>query len=152
MLEAAQAIATNLLGLARVRLELLGAELEQELTRFAAVVLAGLIAVGLAMLGIAFAAVAFLLALEAEHRLMAATFAGGLFLAAGGALAWRIRREVNLRPAAFTASIGQLERDCAALRGAVAQASARMRAASGSPRAPCACSVPWAAPGRPGRC
>jgi uncharacterized membrane protein YqjE len=114
LLQSAQGLLAGCVALARTRLELVGTELQEELTRLAIGLLGAVVVLLLAALGVAFAAAAALLAAGAEHRLLvAASLAGGFFLLAGAA-AWSLRRLAQPRPL-FEASRRELERDYEAL-------------------------------------
>lgn len=101
--------------LARTRLELLAAELEEEKARVVGMLAYGAAALLLLAVGIAFLAVFLTVLLWDSHRLLALGVFAALFLAAGAlalGLALRLaRRESGL----FAASLAELAQDRAAL-------------------------------------
>lgn len=103
----------SVLGLARTRLELLSAELQEALATHAFAVVGGCAALVLGGLGLAFAGIAVLLAVAPEQRLAAATLIALVFLAAGAAVALVVR--ARERPRVFDASLTELQRDREAL-------------------------------------
>jgi uncharacterized membrane protein YqjE len=115
LLGSAQSLLANLLALARTRLELFGAELQEELTRlfFAAIGMA--LVLLLAALGAAFGALALVMALGEEHRAVAAGLIGAGFVALALAAAWSMRRLTSGRPRLLAASLAELRRDQEAL-------------------------------------
>lgn len=116
LLQSAQGLLASLLGLAHTRLELLSNDLQEELARFVAAVLGGLIVVALAILGLGFGAAAIVISVGEEHRLAAAASLAAVFLALCLAIAWSLRRLVQARPRPLDASLTELERDYQALK------------------------------------
>ncbi len=99
------------LALLRVRLELAGVELQQELDRVLGVMACLLAAVLLLCFGATFGLLAITLALWETQRLAAMALGAVVFAVAGAALlllAWRCAQQ---RPAAFAASAAQLAQD-----------------------------------------
>lgn len=115
LLSSAQGLAASCVALARTRLELVGTELQEELTYLAVTLLGGLVAVLLAALGIAFASVALLVAVGEEHRVAVAGSLGVVFIFFSGVTGWSLRRLARARPPLFAASKKELERDYRAL-------------------------------------
>jgi uncharacterized membrane protein YqjE len=103
--------------LARTRLELLGAELQQELNGFLLKAVAAFAALLLAALGVAMAAVALLMAVSPADRVWVSAALALLMLGAAAFVGWRIRAVVPRKPLAFT--LAELERDREALRAAL---------------------------------
>ena len=104
----------SLLGLARTRLELLSAELQEALAGHALAMVGACAVLVLGALGLAFGGIALLLALVPEQRWAAATVLALVFLAAGAALALVLR--ARERPRLFDASLAELHSDREALR------------------------------------
>lgn len=103
----------TVLGLARVRLELLSTELQEALATHALAVVGACAALVLGGLGLAFAGIAVLLAIAPEQRLAAATLMALVFIAAGAAVALMVRARERSR--VFEASLDELQRDREAL-------------------------------------
>jgi uncharacterized membrane protein YqjE len=113
LFQSAQALLASVLGLARTRLELLGTELQETLARMVLLVICAVAAVLLCALALGFAAMALVMAAPPEQRIAVSAGLAFAFLAAAAVFAWRLRREAAARP--FAASLGELERDAAAL-------------------------------------
>ena len=101
----------NVAGLAHARLELVGAELQEELARLGVILIAAIIALFFAFLGIAFAAIAVVIAVGEPHRLAAAAAIGTFFLVLGALSAWWMRRIILAKPRLFDASLTELRKD-----------------------------------------
>ncbi len=118
-------LAGSLAGLAHARLGLLANEGREELARFAFLVLGGCAAIFLGMLALAVASAAVIIAAGETYRLpaasiLAAIVALGAFYALG-----RVRSALAVKPAAFGASLAELEAD----REALVQSSQESRSA-----------------------
>ncbi|MCM5569301.1 phage holin family protein [Burkholderiaceae bacterium FT117] len=104
-------ILASLLGTVRVRLELAGLELQDEIDHF---VRAIAIAIGAALLlsvGAAFGAIAVIVALWETHRVLALAAFAIVFCAAGGGLLWWLARLSGDRPPLFAETVAQFEQD-----------------------------------------
>ena len=108
-------LAGSMAGLAHARLGLLATEGREELARFAFIVLGGCAALFLAVLALAIGSAAVIIAAGEAHRLIAATLLAVLFGALACYAVLRVRRELSVKPAAFGASLAELEADRAAL-------------------------------------
>lgn len=115
MLNSVRTLLASVLGLAHARLELLGAELQQELSRLVALLVGSLAALFFVGLGIAFVAATVMIAAWDSHRLAAASSLAVVFLALGAALAWRVQSRLGAGARLFNASLRELEQDRAAL-------------------------------------
>jgi uncharacterized membrane protein YqjE len=116
LLDSAQTLLSGVLSLARVRLELFGTELQEELTRLFSALLCAVIVVLLGALAAVFAGLALIISLEAEYRALAAGIIALVFLALAAAAGWSMRRLTSAKPRAFDASLTELERDYEGLR------------------------------------
>jgi uncharacterized membrane protein YqjE len=116
LLDSAQTLLSGVLSLARIRLELFGTELQEELTRLFSALLCAVIVVLLGALAAVFAGLALIISLPGEYRATAAGIIALAFLAAAAAAAWGMRRLTGAKPRAFDASLTELERDYDALR------------------------------------
>jgi uncharacterized membrane protein YqjE len=116
LLQSAQTLLAGLISLGRIRFELFGTELREELARLAITLLGGLAVLVLAALGIAFGALALVLAVSEEHRLMTVCIIAAAFLAAALLLAWRLRRLAAIQPRAFDSTLTELARDYEAVK------------------------------------
>lgn len=109
-------LAETLLATARVRLELLSVEGQEEARRLGDILLYGALAVVLLALGLGFLAILLTVLLWDSHRLLALAVFSTLFLTLGGVaarLAWqRSRQDSRL----FASSIEELRRDEERLR------------------------------------
>ena len=102
-------------GLAHTRLALLGTELREESGRLAWLVIGASGAVALGALAVGAASVAIVLAAAPEYRAAAATLLALAFASGCILVVWRLRVAFATRPAAFEASLGELQADRAAL-------------------------------------
>jgi uncharacterized membrane protein YqjE len=110
-------LAASLVALARTRLELVGTELQEELARVVLALVYSFAALFFAALGIAFVGIAIMVAFWDSHRLEAAVILALLFLALGGLGAWGVRRLMFAKLRMFDASLTQLDKDYARLKG-----------------------------------
>lgn len=99
------------------RAELFTTELQEELTRLIGVVLWAIVAVFTAVIGATFLAVMTLLFVPADYRGWAALVIAVLFLAVGAVGLASIRKIVRAKPRPFDASLTELEKDRAKLKG-----------------------------------
>lgn len=125
LLDAAQHVATGAVTLARMRVELFGAELQAELRRAVNGALGMLAALLLAALGAVFAALALLIATPEQYQALVAALIALVLLGGALALAWRIRRTLGAGPQPFTVTLAELDRDRETLRAALAPLVAR---------------------------
>jgi uncharacterized membrane protein YqjE len=116
VIQSAQNLLAGLLALGRTRFELFSTELQEEIARQAAALLYAFVVLVLAALAALFGAIALLIAAGDDYRLAAAIAVAALFAAAAAAAAWRWRNFARARPAAFHASLAQLERDYDAVK------------------------------------
>jgi len=116
LLESARTLLAGVVELGRVRVELVGTELREELARLATTVLGGLVVLILAALGLGFAAIAVVLAVGEEHRLLAVASIAALFLMLALALAGLLARFAGARARPFDATLTELERDYKAIK------------------------------------
>ncbi len=116
LLDSAQTLLAGVLSLARTRLELFGAELQEQLTRLFFAWLCAVTVLLLSALAMAFAGLALIIFIGEEHRALAAGVIALAFLALAAAAAWVMRRLTQGVPRAFDASLTELERDYQALR------------------------------------
>jgi uncharacterized membrane protein YqjE len=115
VLDSVRTLLASALGIAHARLELVGAELQQELSRLVALLVGSLAALFFAGLGVAFVAATVMIAAWDSHRLAAAISLAIVFLAAGAALGWRVQSRLGASTRMFDASLRELEQDRAAL-------------------------------------
>jgi uncharacterized membrane protein YqjE len=111
MLDSVRALLASAVALLHGRLELAGEELRREMARLLVFLFGGLAALFLLGLGIAFGAVTVMIAAREEYRLPAAAALSGLFLAAGGLIAYRLQRALAGAPRMLDATLSQLEKD-----------------------------------------
>lgn len=108
-------LASGLLELAQVRLELAGVEAREEAARWGELLLYGALAVLMLSLGLGFLAVFLTVLLWDSHRLVALAVFATLFLTLGGVAFVAARARLQRPAAVFAASIEELERDRAVL-------------------------------------
>ena len=111
-----RALAASLVALAHTRLELLGAELQEEVARVVLSLLYSFTALLFAALGIAFVGIAIIMAVEESQRVEAAAILALIFLVLGGTVAWAVRRLVFAKLRVFDASLLELDKDYAELK------------------------------------
>lgn len=116
LLGALRAIGATLGETARVRGALLGVELREELERRRQQLVLAMLAV--ALLHMAFLLLSLFIAVVFwdTHRVAAVGIMATLYLAFGAAALIRLRLAVAASPAPFAATLGELDRDLAALR------------------------------------
>ena len=99
------------------RAELFTTELQEELGRLVGVMMWAVVAVFTAIIGTTFLAVMTLLFIPASYRGWAALVIAVLFLAVAAMGAMTIRKIARAKPRPFDASLSELEKDRAKLRG-----------------------------------
>jgi uncharacterized membrane protein YqjE len=114
-------ILAALVGTLRIRLELAGIELQEEIGRLATSMALALAGAMLLCIGGAFAAIAIVVAVWETHRVLALAGFAVLFCGGGGGLLWLLVRNFRDRPTMFAETLGQLELDHQRLVGEVAR-------------------------------
>ncbi len=109
--------------LAKVRLELLATEVQEEKVRLLGVLMYGGAAMLLLAAGAVFLAAFFTVLLWDSHRLLVLGLFAALFLVAGAGAAMVARRHAGTGSRLFEASLGELARDRAAAENAESQSS-----------------------------
>lgn len=109
-------MASTLLELVQIRLELFSIEAQEEVLRVGALLVYGAIAVAFLSLGVVLLALLITVALWDTHRLLALGVFTGLFLATGGLAAWLARERVRSGTRLFSASVDELKQDREVLR------------------------------------
>jgi len=109
-------LASTVLELLQVRLELFSVEAQEEVLRVGALMVYGAIAVTFLSLGLTFLALFITVALWDSHRLLALGIFTALFLLAGGIAAWLARERVRSGTRLFSASLEELRQDREELR------------------------------------
>lgn len=109
-------LATTVLELLQVRLELLSVEAQEEVLRIGALLVYGAMAVTLLGLGLCFLAMLLTVALWDSHRLLPLAVFAVLFLALGAVAAYQARQRVLSQSRLFSASVDEIQRDLEALR------------------------------------
>jgi len=116
LLESARGTLAGLISLGQTRFELFSVELREELARLATLLLGGLAVLVLGMLGIAFAALTLIIAVDEQHRLLAAGCVAAAFVAAAALLAWAVLRFARAKRRAFDSTLAELARDYEAIK------------------------------------
>jgi uncharacterized membrane protein YqjE len=104
-------LASTLLELLQVRLELFSVEAQEEVLRVGALMVYGAVAVTFLSLGLTFLALFITVALWDSHRLLALGVFTALFLLTGGVAAWLARERVKSGTRLFSASLEELRQD-----------------------------------------
>ena len=97
--------------IAHTRLELLGAEVEEQVARLAAMLLWAIVALFLAFTTIVLISVAVLAVFWDTHRILVALVLAGLFAVAALLAWWQVRAMARSRPPLFQATLNELARD-----------------------------------------
>ena len=118
MLATLRRVVATVLALGQTRLELLGAEIEEEQLRLLRFIGWSALALLLLQLGLIFLAMWIVVAWWDEHRLLALGLATGVFLLAAGGAAWAARRHGRQGSKLFAGSFAELARDREALKDA----------------------------------
>lgn len=111
-------LASTVLELVQIRLELFSVEAQEEVLRVGALLVYGAVAVAFLSLGVVLLALLITVALWDTHRLLALGVFTGLFLATGGVAAWLARERVRSGTYLFSASVEELRQDREGLRAA----------------------------------
>jgi uncharacterized membrane protein YqjE len=111
-------LASTVLELVQIRLELFSIEAQEEVLRVGALLVYGAVAVAFLSLGVVLLALLITVALWDTHRLLALGIFTGLFLVTGGVAAWLARERVRSGTYLFSASVEELRRDREGLRAA----------------------------------
>ena len=107
--------ADALLGLVRTRIELVAVEYTEERDRLAHQLMLMLAAVGCLLFALLFAAGAVVAAFWDTYRMAAIIGVAIFFAVAGGIMLWRRQEIANTSPLPFAATVGELEKDRAAI-------------------------------------
>lgn len=109
-------LASTVLELVQIRLELFSIEAQEEVLRVGALLVYGAIAVAFLSLGVVLLALLITVALWDTHRLLALGVFTGLFFVIGGVAAWLARERVRSGTYLFSASVEELRQDREGLR------------------------------------
>lgn len=109
-------LASTILELVQIRLELFSVEAQEEVLRVGALLVYGAVAVAFLSLGVVLLALLITVALWDTHRLLALGVFTGLFLVSGGVAAWLARERVRSGTYLFSASVEELKQDREGLR------------------------------------
>lgn len=104
-------ILASLLGTLRVRLELAGIELQDEIDHVVRAIAMALAGALLLCIGVAFGAIAVIVALWETHRVLALAGFAILFAGGGAVLLWLLARVSRDRPPMFAETVAQFEQD-----------------------------------------
>lgn len=111
-------LASTVLELVQIRLELFSIEAQEEVLRVGALLVYGAVAVAFLSLGVVLLALLITVSLWDTHRLLALGIFTGLFLVTGGVAAWLARERVRSGTYLFSASVEELRQDREGLRAA----------------------------------
>jgi len=109
-------LASTVLELLQLRLELLSVEAQEEVQRLGGLLIYGAVAVTFLSLGLGFLAILITVALWDSHRLLALAVFATLFLTLGGVCAWLARERALAGTRFFSSSADELKRDRESLR------------------------------------
>lgn len=110
-------LGASLLALARIRLELLAIEVQEEAQRIAELVFWSVVAGLLASFALVFVTLFITVLLWDSQRLLALGLAAGVFVSLACLGVWRLRQLLNAGSSLFDSSIGELRDDGQALAG-----------------------------------
>ncbi|CAG4884627.1 Putative membrane protein YqjE [Georgfuchsia toluolica] len=117
LLDSTRTLLDTALGLLQTRVELLVTEIEEEKTRLLSTLVFGATAFVLLGFGLIFLAITVTVLLWDDHRLLALVLLSAAFLGGGGIALFLTIRTVRQRERLFAASLAELKKDRAALRG-----------------------------------
>lgn len=117
LLDSTRTLLDTALGLLQTRVELLATEIEEGKARLLSTVVFGAAALVLLSLGLIFLAITVTVLLWDEHRLLVLTLLSAAFLISGAVALFLTIRNVRSRERLFAASLAELKKDRAALRG-----------------------------------
>lgn len=117
LFESIKALVDRVVTLLHGRAELFTTELQEEITRLVGVLMWAVVAVFTAIIGTTFLAVMTLLFIPASYRGWAALAIAVFFLIVATVGALSIRKIARAKPRPFDASLNELEKDRAKLRG-----------------------------------
>lgn len=117
LLDSTRTLLDTALGLLQTRVELLVTEIDEEKTRLLSAAVFGATALVLLSLGLIFLAITVTVLLWDDHRLLVLTLLSAAFLISGGIAIFLTIRNVRRRERPFAASLAELKKDRAALRG-----------------------------------
>ncbi len=109
-------LASTVLELLQLRLELLSVEAQEEVQRLGGMLVFGAVAVTFLSLGLGFLAILITVALWDSHRLLVLAVFATLFLVLGGVCAWLARERALAGTRFFSSSADELKRDRESLR------------------------------------
>jgi uncharacterized membrane protein YqjE len=111
LFESLSSLILTITQIARTRLELLGTEVEEQVTRLVSILVWSLVALFLAFATTILSAVAIIVAFWETHRLLAAVGVAVVFGLAAVLCALRVVAQVKSRPRLFQATLGELKKD-----------------------------------------
>jgi uncharacterized membrane protein YqjE len=111
LLGSLRALLATLVAIGHNRLELLSVEIQEEVERVASLLVWSIAALLLAAAGLLMLAAAVLLAVEPQHRWIAATALGLLFVVACALAGLKARSRLSLKPRPLAATLDELGKD-----------------------------------------
>jgi uncharacterized membrane protein YqjE len=111
LFESLSSLILTITQIARTRLELLGTEVEEQVTRLVSILVWSLVALFLAFATTILSAVAIIVAFWETHRLLAAIGVALVFGLAALLCGLRVVGQVKSRPRLFQATLGELKKD-----------------------------------------
>lgn len=117
LMASASALLANAIAMGRTRLELFSVELREELHRVADLLVWGAVAVLAAGGGVLFAGLTIIFAFWDTHRVLAAVLVAATYFVLALIAFLMIRSRIRSRPPFLHATLGELARDEAELRG-----------------------------------
>lgn len=117
LLASARGALSTLVDILRTRLQLLGLDLEEQGQRLLHTLVLALVAATLFIVGVVCVGLLVTLWLWETHRLLAVAFVLVLLFGGAALAAWLSMRRLKAHPRPFEASLQELDRDLAALRG-----------------------------------
>lgn len=111
LFESLKTLSASLIGIVHTRLELLSTDIAEERAHLAAILVWVLVALFCLGMGVLLLSLLIVAAFWESHRFLALGGLAGLFLAAGGGMAWLAMHKVQTKPRLFEASLAELSKD-----------------------------------------
>jgi uncharacterized membrane protein YqjE len=116
LFESVRAMLASLVAIAHTRLDLFGAEIEEQIDRLAAIVVWWLIGLFLGFFALLFACIALIVVFWDTHRVLVTCGLAGLFAALAAYALYGFFARVRARPRLFSSTLDELARDHERLR------------------------------------